>query len=63
MAHGPALRGRECPPSAGRRGATSYRSTQNVFELQELPVLSVAGKGLVVAGASHRIPFTEGELS
>ena len=27
------------------------------------PVLSVAGSGLVVAGASHRIPFTEGELS
>ena len=28
-----------------------------------LPVLSVAGKGLVVAGACHRIPLTEGELS
>ena len=28
-----------------------------------LPVLSVAGKGLLVAGASYRIPFTEGELS
>ena len=27
------------------------------------PVLSVAGNRLVVAGASHRIPFTEGELS
>ena len=27
------------------------------------PVLSVAGNGLVAAGASRRIPFTEGELS